>query len=111
MYKSPIEIIYKQAEMKMENDILRAVQSYAINVDKAELIRALRYDREQYEKGYADGAADAVAAKHARWANGFCTNCGEEAITEWDEYGGEHCLSRHCPHCGAQMDKERDDKQ
>ena len=34
----------------------RAVQSYGINVDKDELIRALQYDREQYYKGYADAA-------------------------------------------------------
>ena len=61
MYKSPIEIIYGQMETQMEGDILRAVQKYGINVDKEELIRALQYDRNQYEKGYADGKADAMA--------------------------------------------------
>lgn len=55
MYRSPIEVIYEQAKTQMENDIFQAVQSYAINVDKDELIRALRYDRGQYDKGYADG--------------------------------------------------------
>lgn len=54
MYKSPIDIIYGQMETKMEGDILRAVQKYGINVDKDELLRALQYDRGQYEKGYAD---------------------------------------------------------
>lgn len=54
MYKSPIDIIYGQMETQMEGDILRAVQKYGINVDKEELIRALQYDREQYNKGYAD---------------------------------------------------------
>ena len=29
-----------------------------MNVDKAELLRALSYDRDQYEKGYADGYED-----------------------------------------------------
>jgi hypothetical protein len=48
-------------ETQMEGDILRAVQKYGINVDKEELIRALQYDRNQYEKGYADGKADAMA--------------------------------------------------
>ena len=56
MYISPIDIIYGQLETQMEGDILRAVQSYGINVDKDELIRALQYDREQYYKGYADAA-------------------------------------------------------
>ena len=62
MYKSPIEIIYGQMKTQMEGDIFRAVQSYYPNVDKEELLRALRYDRNQYEKGYADGKADAEAA-------------------------------------------------
>ena len=61
MYRSPIEIIYGQMETQMEGDILRAVQKYGINVDKEELLRALQYDRNQYEKGYADGKADAMA--------------------------------------------------
>lgn len=54
MYKSPIEIIYGQMETQMEGNILRAVQKYDINVDKEELIRALQYDRGQYQKGYRD---------------------------------------------------------
>jgi hypothetical protein len=61
MYRSPIEIIYGQMETQKEGDILRAVQKYGINVDKEELLRALQYDRNQYEKGYADGKADAMA--------------------------------------------------
>lgn len=60
MYRSPIEIIYGQMETQMEGDILRAVQKYGINVDKEELLQALQYDRNQYEKGYADGKADAL---------------------------------------------------
>ena len=55
MYRSPIDIIYGQLQKQMDDNILRVVQSYDINVDKEELIRALRYDRDQYEKGYADG--------------------------------------------------------
>lgn len=55
MYKSPIEIIYGQMQTQIEGDILKAVQKVDIHVDKEELIRALQYDREQYDKGYADG--------------------------------------------------------
>ena len=57
MYKSPIDVIYQDIERKFENYIVRAVQKCDINVDKDELVRALQYDREQYEKGYADGRA------------------------------------------------------
>jgi hypothetical protein len=61
MYRTPIEIIYGQMQTQLEGDILKAVQSYGINVDKEELLRALQYDRNQYEKGYMDGKADAMA--------------------------------------------------
>ena len=57
-YDSPIEIVKKmqeQYETDIVNNVLKCVQSYGINVDKDELIKALKYDRQQYEKGYADG--------------------------------------------------------
>ena len=54
-YKSPIEIIMGQMRTEVDDGIYKAVQSYGVNVDKEELIRALQYDRGQYEKGYADG--------------------------------------------------------
>ena len=70
MYKSPIDIIYGQMETQMEGDILRAVQKYGITVDKEELIRALQYDRGQYEKGYADAKAELVLCKDCKWCYG-----------------------------------------
>ena len=54
-YESPIEIIQKSVTAKVEDDICKAVWEYGIVVDKEELIKALRYDREQYDKGYRDG--------------------------------------------------------
>lgn len=42
---------------QLEGDIYRAIQTYNINVDKDELIKALNYDRHQYEKGFSDGVA------------------------------------------------------
>lgn len=60
MYKSPIEIIQGQMRMEQENNIQRAVIEQDIHVDKHELLRALKYDRDQYEKGYRDGKADAT---------------------------------------------------
>lgn len=41
----------------MDGQILKAVQNVGIDVDKSELLRALKYDRNQYEKGYEDGKA------------------------------------------------------
>ena len=55
MYKSPIEVIADEMKFRYDNEIIRAVQRYDIKIDKDELVRALEYDRHQYEKGYADG--------------------------------------------------------
>ena len=56
-YQSPIRLIEQQMQTHIEGEILRAVQSVGVDVDKDELIRALQYDREQYAKGYAAGVA------------------------------------------------------
>lgn len=60
MYKSPIEVyvndILNQIRQQEENQIVAEVsQAVGINVEKEELIKALNYDRNQYEKGYKDG--------------------------------------------------------
>lgn len=62
-YESPIRIIEGKLTTRIEDDIMTVVKSYGIEVDKAELERALRYDREQYEKGYRDG-------KNSRYCEG-----------------------------------------
>lgn len=46
--------------MSFDNDIYKAVQDVGINVNKEELLKALRYDRNQYDKGYSDGYEDAI---------------------------------------------------
>lgn len=55
MYNSPINIIMSEMEAKIEGDIYKAIQNYNIHVDKKELLKALEYDRDQYNKGYKDG--------------------------------------------------------
>ena len=57
-YESLIELIYGKMKNQLDNDIYSVVQSYGIKVDKDELIKALEYDRNQYEKGYADAKAE-----------------------------------------------------
>ncbi len=65
MYESPIDMliadIQHQIAEQQDEQIYNAVVSVGINVDKEELIRALQYDRQQYELGYADGKVDAMA--------------------------------------------------
>ena len=54
-YQSPVDIVYQGFHTQLEGDIYKAIQSYGICVDKDELVKALKYDRDQYKKGFADG--------------------------------------------------------
>lgn len=38
-----------------------------------------------------------------KWNGSRCSICGKEAITEWNEIGGEHVFTSFCPNCGADM--------
>lgn len=75
MYQSPIEKFYgdiqSQIEQKIEQDenqlMMQLRQEIGYTVDKEELIKALQYDRQQYDKGYQDGL------KHL----------SEDTVTDW----------------------------
>lgn len=70
-YQSPIDLIVSQMNMRIEGEIYKAVQNIGIDVDKDELIRALQYDREQYQKGYADRDSEIVRCKDCKhWIPG-----------------------------------------
>ena len=107
MYESPIKLY--EVEARIIEDIVKARDDYilaqvkmAVDVDKEELIKALSYDRQQYDKGYADGYANAKAA--GKWilvtdSNGqhcVCDHCGE-----W-KY---HQRQKFCGECGAKMEE------
>jgi hypothetical protein len=75
MYKSPIELLITDVcnqVLEQQNEAIhQAVLHYVPNVDRDELVKALEYDRSQYEEGYMDGKADAmdelVKCKYCRW--------------------------------------------
>lgn len=54
-YKSPIEIWHSEMEMQLEGEVLKACQRVGVNVDRDELLKALKYDRGQFDKGYQYG--------------------------------------------------------
>lgn len=64
MYKSPIGVFEMVGSMatsirkENENYIYECVNRVGVDVNKEELIKALQYDRNQYEKGYSDGKAE-----------------------------------------------------
>lgn len=55
MYEAAITLFESQVRIEQENNIFNAVKEIGVDVDKEELIKALKYDREQYAKGYKDG--------------------------------------------------------
>ena len=63
MYRSPIDLIVSEMNMKVEGEVYKAVQNVGVNVDRDELLKALNYDRSQYQKGYADRDAELVRCK------------------------------------------------
>lgn len=54
-YVSPITVELRQIQRQLDNLILNEIRKYDVKVDKEELVKALKYDRNQYEKGYAQG--------------------------------------------------------
>ena len=68
MYESPIKAIFEEPSMKaivqyFDEKIVYSINNVCnIDVDAEELKKALRYDRDQYDKGYADGYEAGQAA-------------------------------------------------
>lgn len=97
-WKSPITKIYGD----IQNDIVRQdeenymcaiTQAIGYRVDKEELIRALHYDREQYDKGYRDGAKETFIKELEKIKEEIKTNRdewikGQDA--EWHTY--DRCI-------------------
>ena len=110
-YESPIKLITDLEHRIIEDqerNIYKAVVSYGIDIDKDELFKLLFADRNQYEKGYADGLADAI--KHGHWeklaeadADGnvwySCSICNR------GDLHAEEAVVPYCWYCGAKMDE------
>lgn len=59
-YISPIQQIEFPPVTEMEDTLICTIsQVIGYEIDRYELVKALMYDRDQYNKGYADGKADA----------------------------------------------------
>ena len=66
MYKSPIDLIVGQMNIQFEGEVCKAVQNVGVDVDKDELLKALQYDRGQYQKGYNDRDTEIVRCKDCK---------------------------------------------
>lgn len=105
-YKPPVELEYHEGtpEIKSvwdnmrdaEGRILDQVEEHivaqcsvavGVKIDREELIKALRYDRGQYDKGYQDGIRDS-AGELQYFKNRVCELCG---ITHADSGDPNNC--------------------
>lgn len=86
MYESPINMVYdaaygniiKQYQDEVENKIVYEItERYAIDVNKDELIKALNYDRDQYNRGYTDG-------KNVGYHEGYLAAMVEMGCTQFE---------------------------
>jgi len=104
---SIVEGLATNIAKQTDEQIYQAVLNVGFDVDRQELEKALRYDREQYKKGYADGLRNADIV-HGRWVRdpltGFtvCSYCGTPPPGDAEL----ECFyeSDYCPKCGALMD-------
>lgn len=81
MYESPIVLMEKVDKIskdfgeKLEDHVVEVIRSYYVNVDKEELVKALKYDRDQYDKGFKDGyekAKKEMEEKVRKWCRANC---------------------------------------
>lgn len=112
-YQSPIEVIYDKLtadfNIQLENNVMTAVQNYGINVNRDELIKALDYDRKQYEAGFKDAMLK-YKAPRGEWKPyknelykrdcWVCTNCGFPTF--------DVIAYNFCSNCGADMRGEEE---
>lgn len=66
MWESPVNIfeihepIIEEINKQTEETVFKAIHRVGVDVNKEELIKAMQYDRNQYEKGYKDGYVVAI---------------------------------------------------
>lgn len=73
-YEAPIKIIMQEIQAQQENQVYQAIQNIGVDVDKEELLKALSYDRNQYEKGYRAAKDEIVHCKDCRhYVAEYCT--------------------------------------
>ena len=86
MYESPIDITWTEMQTQISEGIdelvIKACKQMIPTVNKDELIKALQYDRGQYEKGYEDGKREGNRLV-------YCNECVY--------YKGVHGVPGHAP--------------
>ena len=105
MFEPVAKFIQGKTESFIEGELLKVAQEMGLVVDREELLKALKYDRGQYEKGYRDGCRDSqrcgrwIAVPSSDMSTGKAYKCSECSKMR---YGSYH--PNYCQYCGAKMD-------
>ena len=102
------QLLEEMVKNQEDQFIWKVRQTIGYQIDKAELIKALNYDRDQYEKGYQDGKLAAMKKRIGQWlinSDGYYPYC---SICKNEPQG--RIMTDYCPSCGAYMKGENNDK-
>lgn len=114
MYESPIHLYetYPEIVKKMVEDedtqkmsiIMEEVKRVGVYVDKAELLRALSYNRDQYYRGYNDAKLEReTPSEYWYYGNDMhikCTCCGRSCASDFKDSDD---LPMYCGYSGKRM--------
>ncbi len=104
-YESPIKILMQEMQIQREEQISEAVLSsctkIGVDVDKKELLKALSYDRGQYEKGYKDAKNEIVYCKDCKHYE-LLTVCNKHIC---NKYGGFVAENDYCSRAENEVTK------
>lgn len=110
-----INIYMQDVSAKIEEETLGVIKKMGVDVNKEELIKALNYDRQQYEKGYEDGKKDAdrsAPKTYKEWVELECKFCRSHErgdtlyeSADWDcGIGFDYIRDiKFCPLCGREL--------
>ena len=91
---NPINIVQQLPKVDFDGEIMKAVLSVGVNVDKEELIKLLKRDRPMcYKKTIIRGGVMVVRVT-------VCPVCHKDILCKRYEY------PRFCTHCGQAIEKE-----
>ena len=76
MWESPVNVIMGEMQTQIEGEIFKAIRNVGIDVNKEELIKAMQYDRGQYDKGYKDGYSKAID----EFAERICNKATDDSL-------------------------------